>query len=97
MEFIPVPEWTDEQTAEYFDIAVRDAFSVGLTSVHDAMSTPHHIEFFRRYVVVIFAFQRPSNADTMHDCVIQDGRRRKVACESAFLRLIAQAFRNFNH
>lgn len=86
MSLVPVPEWTEQQTADYFDIAVRDAFRVGLTSVHDAMSTPHHIDFFKRCVV-------PEHRNYVEGCsslmrFVQDGRRAEIACKPIPSRLV---------
>jgi len=50
MDLVPIPEWSETQTTEYFETAVRDALRVGLTSIHDASSTPDMIAFFKRCV-----------------------------------------------
>jgi len=47
MELIKVPSWTQTQMLEYFAKAVKDAHAYGLTSIHDAMSTPENIAFFK--------------------------------------------------
>ncbi|KAF8064078.1 amidohydrolase family-domain-containing protein [Lyophyllum atratum] len=48
MALIPTPEWTDERMSQFFDTTMRDALSHGLTSIHDAMSLPDQIQFFKR-------------------------------------------------
>lgn len=48
MELIPIPERTEDVTAKFFDIAMKDALSVGLTSIHDADSLPEEIRFFKK-------------------------------------------------
>lgn len=35
---------------EFFTRTATDALAVGLTSVHDAMSTPEEINFYKKYV-----------------------------------------------
>jgi len=50
MNLVPIPEWSEAQTTQYFETAARDALSVGLTSIHDASSTPDQIAFFKRCV-----------------------------------------------
>ena len=49
MSLVPVPPWSEAQRLAYFEIAMHDALSVGLTSVHDAASSPEAIQFFQRY------------------------------------------------
>ncbi|KIJ60432.1 hypothetical protein HYDPIDRAFT_189993 [Hydnomerulius pinastri MD-312] len=51
MALIPIPPPTKAQLLEYFDRAVRDAHAVGLTSIHDAATEPHMIEFYQQYAV----------------------------------------------
>ncbi|KAA1469512.1 hypothetical protein DENSPDRAFT_835150 [Dentipellis sp. KUC8613] len=48
MALVPLPKWTDAQMLGYFETAMKDALSVGLTSIHDAMSTPEIIQFFKK-------------------------------------------------
>jgi hypothetical protein len=48
MDLIPIPKWTEDDTAKFFDIAMKDALSVGLTSIHDADSLPEAISFFKK-------------------------------------------------
>ena len=50
MELIPIPAWTEELRAEFFDITMKDALSVGLTSIHDADSSPEEIMLFKKCV-----------------------------------------------
>ncbi|TFY78421.1 hypothetical protein EWM64_g5591 [Hericium alpestre] len=54
MALVPIPPWTEAQMAEYFDIAMRDALSVGLTSIHDAWSSPEAIQFFKKYGLALY-------------------------------------------
>ncbi|KAI0255480.1 amidohydrolase 3 [Lactifluus subvellereus] len=42
------PAPTEVETFESFEVAMRDALRVGLTSIHDAASLPNEIAFFRR-------------------------------------------------
>ncbi|KAF8553612.1 hypothetical protein OG21DRAFT_1477264 [Imleria badia] len=49
MSIVPVPLPTKAQLRDYFDRAVRDAHAVGLTSIHDAETEPHMIEFYQEY------------------------------------------------
>ncbi|KAF8627222.1 hypothetical protein AX15_004474 [Amanita polypyramis BW_CC] len=48
MSLVPAPTWTDEQMSGYFETTMNEALSSGLTSIHDAASQPHHIEFLKR-------------------------------------------------
>ena len=54
MAIVPVPAATKAQLREYFDRAVRDALAVGLTSIHDAATEPHMINFYQEYVLGLF-------------------------------------------
>ncbi|KAJ3711845.1 amidohydrolase family-domain-containing protein [Lentinula guzmanii] len=49
MSLIPAPEWTDEQMAVFFDTTMKVALSYGLTSIHDAGSSPMMIQFMKSY------------------------------------------------
>lgn len=55
MSIVPVPAPTKAQLREYFDRTVMDAHAVGLTSIHDAATEPHMIEFYKEYVLGLFA------------------------------------------
>jgi predicted amidohydrolase YtcJ len=44
------PPPTEVETFESFEITMRDALRFGLTSIHDASSSPSEIAFFRRHV-----------------------------------------------
>jgi len=48
MELIPIPPWTKAVMAEFFDMTMKDALSVGLTSIHDADSSPEAIALFKK-------------------------------------------------
>jgi predicted amidohydrolase YtcJ len=48
MTLIPKPPWSDRQMKEYFDLTMKDALAHGLTSIHDADSSPRVISFFKR-------------------------------------------------
>jgi predicted amidohydrolase YtcJ len=50
MSLISVPPWTERQLLEYFNTTMTEALSYGLTSIHDADSTPQAISFFKKYV-----------------------------------------------
>lgn len=54
MAIVPVPAPTKAQLRDYFDRTVRDALAVGLTSIHDAATEPHQIEFYQEYVLGLF-------------------------------------------
>ncbi|KAJ4481117.1 amidohydrolase family-domain-containing protein [Lentinula aciculospora] len=49
MSLIPNPEWTDKQMATFFETTMNVALSYGLTSIHDAGSSPNIIRFMQRY------------------------------------------------
>lgn len=53
MTLIPRPEWTDKQLAQFFDATMKSALSYGLTSIHDADSSPRMINFMKKYVVFL--------------------------------------------
>ncbi|RDB23930.1 putative amidohydrolase YtcJ [Hypsizygus marmoreus] len=48
MSLIPTPPWSDKLMSQFFDTAMTDALSHGLTSIHDADSKPDHIAFFQK-------------------------------------------------
>ncbi|KII83661.1 hypothetical protein PLICRDRAFT_180263 [Plicaturopsis crispa FD-325 SS-3] len=48
MQLIPKPAWSEAQMREYFDLAMRDAVKHGLTSIHDAGSSPEGIHFIKK-------------------------------------------------
>ncbi|KAJ3869361.1 amidohydrolase family-domain-containing protein [Lentinula novae-zelandiae] len=48
MSLIPVPEWTDEQMTTFFYTTMNLALSYGLTSIHDAGSSPKIIQFMKK-------------------------------------------------
>ncbi|KAG6844297.1 hypothetical protein H0H87_008078 [Tephrocybe sp. NHM501043] len=48
MALIPTPEWTEERTNQFFQTTMKDALAHGLTSIHDAMSSPEQIQFFKK-------------------------------------------------
>uniref|UniRef100_A0A8H7XPQ0 Amidohydrolase 3 domain-containing protein n=1 Tax=Psilocybe cubensis TaxID=181762 RepID=A0A8H7XPQ0_PSICU len=48
MSLIPTPPWSDAQLTDFFDMTIKEALSYGLTSIHDAGSSPHQIEFFKK-------------------------------------------------
>ncbi|KAF8583423.1 hypothetical protein K439DRAFT_1661297 [Ramaria rubella] len=47
MTLIPRPQWTHEVMKRYFATTMRDAVAHGLTSIHDAGSSPEQIQFFK--------------------------------------------------
>ncbi|KAI0688514.1 amidohydrolase family-domain-containing protein [Cytidiella melzeri] len=49
MALVNAPAWSYEQKASYLELATQDALSYGLTSVHDAASTPDIIEVFKSF------------------------------------------------
>lgn len=48
MDLIPVPEWSEKQMSEFFELTMKQALSYGLTSIHDAMTKPEQVEFFKK-------------------------------------------------
>jgi len=52
MNLIDQPAPTEAETLENFNVAMRDALRVGLTSIHDAWSSPSDIAFFKGHVVL---------------------------------------------
>ncbi|KAG6895861.1 hypothetical protein C0992_011960 [Termitomyces sp. T32_za158] len=48
MDLIPTPEWDEERINQFFNKTLEDALSYGLTSIHDAMTTPQQIQFFKK-------------------------------------------------
>ncbi|KAF8154107.1 amidohydrolase family-domain-containing protein [Crassisporium funariophilum] len=48
MNLIPIPVWTEKTISEFFDLTIKEALSYGLTSIHDADTKPHHIQFFQK-------------------------------------------------
>lgn len=48
MTLIPNPPRSGSVMREYFDLAMKDALAHGLTSIHDAMSSPEMISFFKK-------------------------------------------------
>ncbi|KAG8748322.1 hypothetical protein FRC11_012046, partial [Ceratobasidium sp. 423] len=45
------PQWTDAQRLRFFRRTVKDALSVGLTTIHDAATHVPDIEFFKRMAI----------------------------------------------
>lgn len=43
---------TEAETLQWFETTMRDALRFGLTSIHDAVSFPNDIAFFRRHVCI---------------------------------------------
>lgn len=54
MDLIPKPPRSEAIMHEYFDLTMKDGLAYGLTSIHDAMSTPEMISFFKKYVLLIW-------------------------------------------
>ncbi|KAF5376082.1 hypothetical protein D9615_007734 [Tricholomella constricta] len=48
MALIPTPEWTEDRMTQFFETTMRDALAHGLTSIHDAMSFPDYIQFYKK-------------------------------------------------
>lgn len=48
MELIPIPDWTEDDRDKFFNITMKDALSVGLTSIHDADAPPEAIMLFKK-------------------------------------------------
>ncbi|KAG6370706.1 amidohydrolase 3 [Boletus reticuloceps] len=62
MAIVPIPAPTKSQLREYFDRTVKDALAVGLTSIHDAATEPHMIEFYQEYLRLYLMGNTASNA-----------------------------------
>lgn len=45
---VPVPKWSTEQMRQYAELAIKDALAVGLTSIHDAMTSVAELELFNQ-------------------------------------------------
>jgi hypothetical protein len=48
MNLIPRPSLSESRAREYFDLTMKDALAHGLTSIHDADSSPEAISLFRK-------------------------------------------------
>jgi len=49
MSLVPSQPFSEARAIEFFTRAATDALAVGLTNVHDAMSTPEEINFYKKY------------------------------------------------
>ena len=47
MGFVPIPDRTPVQVADYFETTMHDALEAGLTSIHDAGGEDRYIGFFK--------------------------------------------------
>lgn len=54
-DLVAQPVLTEDDLMKRFKIAVRDALSFGLTSVHDAGLDPVSLEFFKRYEPIVLS------------------------------------------
>ena len=52
MSLIKPPAWTEKKMLQFYSIAVYEALSYGLTSVHDAKSMPDAIKFYKKWVTL---------------------------------------------
>lgn len=50
MDLLPIPEWSEAQISDFYDLTIKEALSYGLTSIHDADTKLPHIKFFQKYV-----------------------------------------------
>ena len=57
MDLIEKPAPTETDIFDQFETAMLDALRVGLTSIHDAETSPNSIAFFRRYVPLQICIQ----------------------------------------
>ncbi|KAG2125151.1 amidohydrolase family-domain-containing protein [Suillus clintonianus] len=48
MDLVPSQPFSETRAMEYFTRATTDALAVGLTTVHDAMSVPEEIRFYKK-------------------------------------------------
>ncbi|TDL26855.1 hypothetical protein BD410DRAFT_782939 [Rickenella mellea] len=48
MALIPQPQWDEQDMLKFFATTVQEALANGLTSIHDAWTTPPMIKFFKR-------------------------------------------------
>ncbi|ESK93905.1 amidohydrolase 3 [Moniliophthora roreri MCA 2997] len=46
ISLIPIPEWSEDQIEEYFNVTMKEALKYGLTSIHDADTYPQIRKFF---------------------------------------------------
>ena len=53
MDLVERPAPTEAEILEQFETVMLDALRVGLTSIHDADSSPNNIAFFRQYVPIL--------------------------------------------
>ena len=56
MDLIPVPPWSEALMADFFNRTITESLQYGLTSIHDADTSPARIAFFRKYVWLPYAF-----------------------------------------
>jgi predicted amidohydrolase YtcJ len=50
MQLVPIPPYSEAQMQEYFAVTMKHALEYGLTSIHDAESSPTSIAFYKRCV-----------------------------------------------
>ncbi|THH07935.1 hypothetical protein EW145_g3048 [Phellinidium pouzarii] len=50
MALITLPDWTEKEMLGFYFTAVKEALSYGLTSIHDAATTPQMISFLKKFV-----------------------------------------------
>ncbi len=72
MSLIHKPDPTDAEILEDFETTMGDALRVGLTTIHDAGSSPSTITFFQRQVLIPLHSQ-PRLALTPHR-IADEGR-----------------------
>jgi len=53
--FIPRPAWSVEQMLEFYQRTMTDVLSLGLTAIHDAMTTEPVIDLYKRSVVYSYS------------------------------------------
>ena len=61
MDLIPVPPWSEALMADFFNRTITESLQYGLTSIHDADTSPARIAFFRKYVWLPYAFAQKSD------------------------------------
>jgi len=67
MSLIPSRPFNEARALEYFNRTVTDALAVGLTSVHDAMSLPEEINFYKKCAKAFFSISRTNVLQTFRD------------------------------
>lgn len=79
MSLIPSRPFDEARAMEFFTRTVTDALAVGLTSVHDAMSLPEEINFYKKCAKGFFPYPEANVLQAFRDC--------EAACQFSFARV----------